>query len=68
MAFQPPPQAVTQPVTRLGSTAGTLTSAHAGNGVGTSVLGADLTLAIPAGTQAGDYTSSLTVTAVTSLP
>ena len=52
----------------LGGTAGTLASAHAGNGVGTSVLGADLTLAIPAGTQAGDYTSSLTVTAVTSLP
>jgi hypothetical protein len=52
----------------LGTTAAVLASAHAGNGVGTCVLGANLTLAIPVMAVAGDYTSSLTVTAVTALP
>jgi len=52
----------------LGTTAATLASAHAGFGFGTSALGANLTLAIPAATEAGAYTSSLTVTAVTTLP
>ena len=52
----------------LGSTAAVLGSAHAGSGFGTSVLSANLTLAIPAAATAGDYTGSLTVTAVTALP
>ena len=52
----------------LGTTAAVLASAHAGSGSGTSALGANLTLAIPAAAAAGSYTSSLTVTAVTSLP
>jgi len=52
----------------LGTTAAVLAQAHAGSGFGTSSLGANLTLAIPAAATAGDYTSSLTVTAVTSLP
>lgn len=52
----------------LGSTAAVLASAHAGSGFGTSALGASLTLAIPAAATAGDYTGSLTVTAVTALP
>jgi hypothetical protein len=50
----------------LGSTAAIL--AHAGNGVGTTTLSANLTLAIPTAAKAGDYTSSLTLTAVTALP
>lgn len=52
----------------LGSTPGTLAFAHAGHGFGTSTLGANLTLAIPAATAAGAYTAGLTVTAVTSFP
>ena len=56
----------------LGSTPGLLALAHAGsgNGYGTSTLGANLTLAIPPVPEsaAGSYASSLTVTAVTSLP
>jgi ABC-type phosphate transport system substrate-binding protein len=52
----------------LGTTAAVLASAHAGSGFGTSVLGANLTLAIPALARAGDYAGSLTVTAVTALP
>jgi hypothetical protein len=52
----------------LGSTAATLASAAAGHGLGTSVLGANLNLAIPATALAGPYASSLTVTAVTSAP
>jgi len=52
----------------LGSTAAVLASAQAGAGFGTSTLGAGLTLVIPATAPAGDYASSLTVTAVTSLP
>jgi len=51
----------------LGTTAAILASATAPNGFGTSVLGANLTLAIPALAAAGPYTGSLTVTAVTSL-
>ena len=48
---------------------GFLAFAHAGSGYGTSTLGANLSLAIPPAPQsaAGSYTSSLTVTAVTSL-
>jgi hypothetical protein len=52
----------------LGSTAATLASAHAGSGVGVSVLSATLALAIPVAARPGDYAGSLTVTAVTSLP
>jgi hypothetical protein len=52
----------------LGTTAALLAAAHAGSGYGTSILGADLTLAIPAAARAGDYTGSLTLTAVTELP
>lgn len=54
----------------LGSAAAVLASVHAGNGngFGTSTFGANLTLAIPSTTPAGPYTSSLTVTAVTSNP
>ncbi len=49
----------------LGTTAGVLAEAHAPNGTGTSVLGANLTLAIPASAAAGPYAGTLTVTAVT---
>jgi hypothetical protein len=59
---------VTPAAPGLGSTAAVLAQAHAGNGVGTSGLGANLTLLIPAGTAAGPYAATLTVTAVTSLP
>jgi hypothetical protein len=59
---------VTPAAPGLGTTAATLASAHAGNGFGTSALGANLTLAIPPAAPPGAYTSSLTVTAVTSLP
>jgi hypothetical protein len=54
----------------LGSAAAVLASATAGlgNGYGTSTLGANLTLAIPATAPAGPYTSGLTITAVTSNP
>ena len=52
----------------LGSSAAVLAQAFAGGGVGTSALGANLTLAIPATAAAGPYASTLTVTAVTSLP
>jgi hypothetical protein len=50
----------------LGTTAAVLASVHAGsgNGYGTSTLGADLTLNIPATAPAGPYTSGLTITAV----
>jgi hypothetical protein len=51
----------------LGTTAAILASATAPNGFGTSVLGANLTLAIPASAYAGPYAGTLTVTAVTSL-
>jgi hypothetical protein len=51
-------------------TAAPLASVHAGlgNGYGTSTLGANLTLAIPATAPAGPYTSGLTISAVTSNP
>jgi len=52
----------------LGTTAALLASAThgVGNGYGTSTLGANLTLAIPATAPAGPYTSGLTISAVTS--
>ena len=52
----------------MGTTAAVLASARAGSDPGTSALGANLTLAIPATAAASNYTSSLTLTAVTSLP
>ena len=54
----------------LGTTPAVLASVHAGtgNGVGTSTLGANLTLAIPTGQAAGPYTSGLTITAVDTNP
>jgi hypothetical protein len=52
----------------LGSTPAVLAEALAGGGFGTSVLGANLTLAIPATAAAGPYASTLTLTAVTALP
>jgi len=52
----------------LGTAGAVLALAHAGSGFGTSALGANLTLAIPAVARAGDYTASLTLTAVTALP
>ena len=52
----------------LGTTPALLASAPAGGGYGTSTLGANLTLAIPATAAAGSYTGSLTVDAVTALP
>jgi phosphate ABC transporter phosphate-binding protein len=53
----------------LGSAPAFLASAHAGSGYGSSTFGANLTLAIPPAPEsaAGNYSSSLTVTAVTSL-
>jgi hypothetical protein len=59
---------VTPAAPGLGTTAAVLAQAHAGNGVGTSALGANLTLVIPAAAKAGPYAATLTVTAVTSLP
>jgi phosphate ABC transporter phosphate-binding protein len=52
----------------LGSTAAVLASAAPGGGFGTSSLGANLTLDIPVSTEAGPYTSTLTITAVTTGP
>jgi phosphate ABC transporter phosphate-binding protein len=54
----------------LGTLPRFLAFAHAGSGYGTSTLGANLTLAIPPAPEsaAGSYTSSLNVTAITSLP
>jgi len=62
---------VTPAAPGLGTTAAVLAQAHAatpGSGSGTSVLGANLTLLIPAGTFAGPYAGVMTVTAVTALP
>jgi len=59
---------VTPAAPGLGTTAATLASAQAGSGFGTSMLSAGLTLAIPPAARAGTYTSTLTVTAVTTLP
>jgi hypothetical protein len=52
----------------LGSTAAILAQAHAGNGFGTSTLGANLTLLIPASAPAAAYTASLSISAATSNP
>jgi hypothetical protein len=52
----------------IGTTAAVLASAVPGGGVGTSALGANLNLIIPASTEAGPYASTLTVTAVTTGP
>jgi hypothetical protein len=62
--------ALVNPVTPGLGTAAPLASVHAGlgNGFGTSTLGADLTLTIPATAPAGPYTSGLTISAVTSNP
>jgi len=51
----------------LGTTPSVLASAPSGHGFGTSVLGANLTLAIPALAVAGPHSGTLTVTAVTTL-
>ena len=51
----------------LGGMPGILASAAAGGGLGTSLLGANLTLAIPPTAAAGPYASTLTVTAVAAL-
>jgi len=51
----------------LGSAAPLASAPHGlGNGFGTTTLGANLSLAIPATAPAGPYTSGLTITAVTS--
>jgi alpha-tubulin suppressor-like RCC1 family protein len=62
--------AVTPTSPGLGSTPAVLASVHAGpgNGYGTTTLGANLTLLIPAGQAAGSYTSDLTITASTADP
>jgi hypothetical protein len=54
----------------LGTTAAVLASVHSGvgNGYGTTTLGANLTLAIPATAPAGPYTSGLSITSVSTLP
>ena len=54
----------------LGSTPAVLASAPAGlgNGFGTTTLGANLELLIPALQAAGDYTSGLSITAVSTNP
>jgi|HubBroStandDraft_1064217.scaffolds.fasta_scaffold87498_2 Bacterial Ig-like domain (group 3) len=52
----------------LGTTAAVLASAAPGGGAGTSALGANLTLDIPASALAGPYGATLTVTAVTTGP
>jgi hypothetical protein len=54
----------------LGDAAQVLASVHAGtgNGFGTTTLGASLTLAIPAGTEAGPYAAGLNITSVNALP
>jgi hypothetical protein len=61
---------VTAAAPGLGTTAATLASVHAGigNGFGTSTLGANLALVIPATAPAGPYTSGLTISAVTTNP
>jgi hypothetical protein len=54
----------------LGSTAAVLASARSGNGngYGTTVLGANLTLLIPVAQQPGSYDASLTISAVDTNP
>jgi phosphate ABC transporter phosphate-binding protein len=52
----------------LGTTAAILASAKAGTGLGTSTLGATLTLAIPPTNPSGAYSGVLTLTAVAAFP
>jgi hypothetical protein len=54
----------------LGSTPAVLASAHSGNGngYGTTVLGANLTLIIPVAQQPGSYAANLTISAVDANP
>jgi len=54
----------------LGSTPAVLAAVTAGlgNGFGTTTVGADLTLAIPAPQEAGPYTSGLSLTSVSTTP
>jgi hypothetical protein len=52
----------------LGTVPGFLAFAHAGSGYGTSLLGANLTLAIPPQAATGPYLGALTVTAIPALP
>jgi alpha-tubulin suppressor-like RCC1 family protein len=52
----------------LGSSAAVLASAAAGDGAGTDVLTADVSLLIPGGQQPGPYTGGLTITYVESAP
>jgi hypothetical protein len=52
----------------LGSTAAILAQAHAGTGNGTSTLGANLTLLIPATAPAASYSAALSISAATSNP
>jgi hypothetical protein len=52
----------------LGTTAATLASATPGHGFGTSALGANMTLDLPALAFAGSYSDTLTITAVTTGP
>jgi phosphate transport system substrate-binding protein len=59
---------VTPAAPGLGSAAAVLASAAPGGGVGTSSLGANLTLDIPVTAAAGPYLSTLTITAVTTGP
>jgi hypothetical protein len=59
---------VTPAAPGLGTTAAVLASAVPGGGVGTSGLGANLTLDIPATAFAGPYAATLTITALTTGP
>jgi hypothetical protein len=52
----------------LGTTAATLALAPPGCGFGTNVMSANLTLAIPSTSAAGSYSSTMTITAVTTGP
>jgi len=58
----------TAPPNGLADTAAVLASAVPGGGVGTSGLGANLTLDIPSSAVAGAYSATLTITALTTGP
>jgi hypothetical protein len=60
--------AVTPGAPGLGSAPGTLAYAGAGCGYGTNVLSANLTLDIPTGQAAGEYTGALTITYIETQP
>jgi hypothetical protein len=60
--------AVTPAAPGLGSAPGTLAYSGAGCGYGTNVLSASLTLDIPTGQPAGEYTGSLTITYIETQP